>query len=284
VENFGSITSPARANGVYGFRPAAQTISNEGIIVTTSEEDSAGPLCRRIQDCALIWDLIKSNNASPLVTVPFNLKGLKIGILQGETQFEMGDVEALKATLTQKGAETTSFNIDGVFVAGMDINEHFHCHFKDDLEDYLSGLKNTTIKTLQDIIDFNNKHPQEERLDELSQDQLMRALDSKSYKKDPKYCSELKEKYRKIGKFHESFGFETLSKKHSFDILIGSDTLVQMTNYAGYPSLAIPLGKKPDGSLRQILVGGRPGQEQQMLSIAQVLQDGPFQRVPPTLQ
>ena len=45
VENFGSITSPARANGIYGFRPAAETISNEGIIVTTSDEDSAGQNC-----------------------------------------------------------------------------------------------------------------------------------------------------------------------------------------------------------------------------------------------
>ena len=62
--------------------------------------------------------------------------------------------------------------------------------FKPDLEDYLSTLRNTSIRTLQDVVNFNIQNSRAERFDELNQDVLLAGLQSKNYKMIPNSAQE----------------------------------------------------------------------------------------------
>ncbi len=52
----GSVRVPSSVEGLYGLRPSLRLVSQSGIIPLAPFQDTAGPLCRAVQDCALLMD------------------------------------------------------------------------------------------------------------------------------------------------------------------------------------------------------------------------------------
>lgn len=52
----GSVRVPSSVEGLYGLRPSLRLVSQDGIVPLSHNQDTAGPLCRQIQDCALLMD------------------------------------------------------------------------------------------------------------------------------------------------------------------------------------------------------------------------------------
>ncbi|MFT4174060.1 MAG: amidase family protein [Rhodocyclaceae bacterium] len=52
----GSVRVPSAVEGLYGLRPTLRLLSQDGIVPLAHGQDTAGPLCRQIQDCALVMD------------------------------------------------------------------------------------------------------------------------------------------------------------------------------------------------------------------------------------
>lgn len=52
----GSIRVPAAIQGLFGLRPSLRLISQSGIIPHTISRDTAGPMCRAVEDCAILMD------------------------------------------------------------------------------------------------------------------------------------------------------------------------------------------------------------------------------------
>jgi len=87
TETRGSIVSPARRNGLSALRPTFGRVSRHGGMVLAWTMDKAGPMCRSIEDCALVFQAI--HGASELdpssITTPFDfqrspdLASLRIG-------------------------------------------------------------------------------------------------------------------------------------------------------------------------------------------------------------
>ncbi|HUF76342.1 MAG TPA: amidase [Longimicrobiales bacterium] len=87
TETRGSIVSPARRCGLSALRPTFGRVSRHGGMVLAWSMDKVGPLCRTIEDCALVFEAI--HGASELdpasVTTPFaferepDLAALRIG-------------------------------------------------------------------------------------------------------------------------------------------------------------------------------------------------------------
>ena len=58
-ETNGSITSPARTCGVVGFRPTFGRVPRTGAMALSWTTDKLGPICRSVEDCALVFDAIQ---------------------------------------------------------------------------------------------------------------------------------------------------------------------------------------------------------------------------------
>ncbi len=102
TETLGSIVSPSSRCGVAGLRPTYGRVSRYGAMALSWTMDKVGPICRSIEDCALVLDAIYGADGrdETSLDVPFNwtpdtnISKLKIGYLK--TEFESGTDEPRK--------------------------------------------------------------------------------------------------------------------------------------------------------------------------------------------
>jgi Asp-tRNA(Asn)/Glu-tRNA(Gln) amidotransferase A subunit family amidase len=97
TETLGSIVSPSSRCGVTGLRPTYGRISRYGAMALSWTMDKIGPICRGVEDCALVLDALYGPDGRDLTVgdAAFNwnparpLAKMRIGFLQKE--FEQGD-------------------------------------------------------------------------------------------------------------------------------------------------------------------------------------------------
>jgi len=90
-ETLGSIVSPSTRCGVTGLRPTFGRVSRAGCMSLAYTMDKLGPLCRSVEDCALVFAAIHGRDPAdpPSVTRPFDwpsrvpVKSLKVGYVEG---------------------------------------------------------------------------------------------------------------------------------------------------------------------------------------------------------
>jgi Asp-tRNA(Asn)/Glu-tRNA(Gln) amidotransferase A subunit family amidase len=90
TETLGSIVSPSIACGTTGLRPTYGRISRYGAMALSWTMDKIGPICRGVEDCALVLNTVygpdghdRSVGADPLHWEPRKpLKSLKVGVYQ----------------------------------------------------------------------------------------------------------------------------------------------------------------------------------------------------------
>ena len=91
TETLGSIVSPSTTCGATGLRPTFGRVSKHGAMALSWSMDKIGPLCRTVEDCAIIFDAIRGSDGKDLsvIDAPFNYNGkgdgkkLKIGYVKG---------------------------------------------------------------------------------------------------------------------------------------------------------------------------------------------------------
>ncbi|MFC1634221.1 amidase [Planctomycetota bacterium] len=89
-ETWGSIVSPSTICGVTGLRPTFGRVSRYGAMALSWSMDKLGPMCRTVEDCAVVFNAIYGPDGKDVTVVdlPFNwdascdLKGLKVGYLK----------------------------------------------------------------------------------------------------------------------------------------------------------------------------------------------------------
>ena len=92
TETRGSIISPSAVNGVVGLRPTYGRISRYGAMALSWTMDKIGPMCRSVEDCALVFNAIYGPDGrdDTVVDAPFvynadvPLSKLRIGFLKAE--------------------------------------------------------------------------------------------------------------------------------------------------------------------------------------------------------
>ncbi|HTR39758.1 MAG TPA: amidase [Bryobacteraceae bacterium] len=90
TETGGSIVAPSTRCGVYGTRPSFGRVSRHGVMTLAWSLDKAGPICRGVEDCALVLDALQGPDGKDLTatSVPFNwnasidVRKLKVGYLK----------------------------------------------------------------------------------------------------------------------------------------------------------------------------------------------------------
>src|SRR5581483_10326449 len=66
TETRGSIITPASICGVVGLRPTYGRVSRHGAMALSWTMDKIGPICRGVEDCALVFDVIRGSDGRDL--------------------------------------------------------------------------------------------------------------------------------------------------------------------------------------------------------------------------
>ncbi len=194
TETDGSIVCPSSSNGLAGIKPTVGLVSRSGIIPISHTQDGAGPMCRTIRDAATLLSALTGVDPGDSATAasagkshtdytqfcdPNGLKGARIGVARKYFGFSDA-VDALMEqaldAMKQQGA--TLIDPSDIETLGrFDESELliFMYELKADLNTYLAGLgANAPVRTLKDIIDFNERNHQKE-LQHFGQDLFVKA-------------------------------------------------------------------------------------------------------------
>jgi len=127
TETLGSITSPSTRNGVSGLRPTYGRVSRDGVMSLSWSMDKVGPLCRSIEDCAIVFDAIRGSDEADITTIDIgfeydpniDIRQLKVGYLEKEIEKDTtvsGDnVRKVLAVLDSLGVQRTPIHLPTKF-------------------------------------------------------------------------------------------------------------------------------------------------------------------------
>ncbi len=82
----GSIRIPSAACGLVGLKPAIGEISTDGVVPLSRTMDHVGPLCRSVEDAALVYHALagyERSGALSTVESRANARGMRVGLLGG---------------------------------------------------------------------------------------------------------------------------------------------------------------------------------------------------------
>ncbi len=109
TETWGSIVSPSTRCGTTGLRPTYGRVSRTGAMALSWSMDKIGPICRTVEDCAIVFNVISGPDGKDetLYDLPFNydpnikLSKLRIGYLKTDFDSVKGDHVNNDATLAK---------------------------------------------------------------------------------------------------------------------------------------------------------------------------------------
>jgi aspartyl-tRNA(Asn)/glutamyl-tRNA(Gln) amidotransferase subunit A len=122
----GSIRLPASFTGTVGYKPTYGLISRSGVVAMASSTDVIGPLTTRVEDAALVIDVMAAQDELDSTTIPrdergyvvpvADLTGKKIGVIkeymgEGLQPGVRAQIEAATEKLAQAGAEITELSL-----------------------------------------------------------------------------------------------------------------------------------------------------------------------------
>ena len=274
TETDGSIICPASANGLVGIKPTVGLVSRSGIIPISAVQDTAGPMARTVADAAALLggmtgrdSLDETTAGSPVPTDlgrhlgnpgAADVSGLRIGIgrqfLERDGRVDAVMEEAIEA-LRSLGAEI----VDPVEIAHrQEVGRHEYeamlYEFKAGLNAYLAALGDEApVKTLADIIAFNEAHAAEE-MPYFGQEILIEAEG-----KGPLTEDAYRQARETANRLSREEGLDAALAEHRLDAILGPSggpawvtDLVHGDTFsvgssgaaavAGYPNVTVPAG------------------------------------------
>jgi amidase len=235
TETDGSIVCPSSANGLAGIKPTVGLLSRSGIIPISHTQDTPGPMCRTVRDAAtLLGALTGVDPEDPATTVssgksqtdytqycdPNGLKGARIGV--GRKFFGFSEaVDKLMEQALEVMKKEGAILVDPADIATRGkFNDSestiFEYELKADLNAYLARLGSSApVKTLKDIIDFNEKNRHKE-MPYFGQDFFV-----KSESKGPLTEKEYVDALAKCRQFARDEGIDALMEKNNLDAIVG---------------------------------------------------------------
>src|SRR5213595_1683162 len=201
TETDGSITGPSAVENVFGLKPTLGLISQDGIIPISHQQDSAGPMARSVSDVAILLGIMQSpqTDYAPLLQRGA-LKGKRIGRdvrffdysyygsgIPGD-ELTVAFAENALSVMASLGAKIVNTDTGDVLAYNGDEFTALLYEFRAQIGDYLQSLSKTDMRTLADLIAFNNAHcPQE--LVYYDQDLFLLAEQFVGYPNDLKYIA-----------------------------------------------------------------------------------------------
>jgi amidase len=278
TETDGSIVCPSSACGIVGIKPTLGLVSRSGIIPIAHSQDTAGPMARTVRDAAIILNALSGIDTRDATTMvnrsrgqidytrfldPNGLRGARIGVARAKF-FGYSDVtdklvnDAIDAMKAQGAVIVDPANIETAGKFDDSELDVLLYELKADLNAYLAGLGPTApVRTLQNIIDFNENHRAQE-MSWFGQELFIQAQ-AKGPLTDKKYRDALAKDLR----MSRTDGIDATMKKYKLDAIVaptgGPAWVTDPVNgdhftgasstpaaVAGYPNINVPAGYSHD--------------------------------------
>jgi amidase len=273
TETDGSIVCPSSANGLVGIKPTVGLVSRNGIIPISHTQDGAGPMCRTVRDAATVLGALTGVDNEDSATAASQgksytdysqflnvdgLRGARIGVVRKTFGFKEAVDKVMESALEAMKKEGAIL-VDPVEIetAGKWSETEltvFMYELKADLNAYLArpGFS-APVKTLKDIIEFNEKN-REKEMPYFGQDFFLKA-ETKGPLSEKEYIEALEKNHQLARKE----GIDATMEKHNLDALVGPTggpawltDLVDGDHFgggssaaaavAGYPNITVPAG------------------------------------------
>ena len=311
TETDGSIVSPSNNCSLVGIKPTLGLASRSGIIPIAHSQDTPGPMCRTVADAATLLAAMSGPDPSDPATKeagargargyekfldPKGLQGARIGVprkvLFGQNAAADRIVERALEDMKKLGAVIVDpADIETANAFEKTELEVLLYEFKTDLSKYLASLPNARVRTLKDLIEFNEKNRDRE-MPYFGQELFVQA-EKKGPLTEKAYREALEANVRNSRKE----GIDKTMDKHKLDALVAPTssppTLIDLVNgdygvngsstipaVAGYPDITVPAGYDfglPVG----ISFFGRAWSEPTLIRIAYAYEQATRHRKPP---
>jgi amidase len=311
TETDGSIVCPSSANGIVGIKPTLGLVSRAGIIPIAHSQDTAGPMARTVRDAAVLLGALVGVDDRDVATAEAarrgasdytrfleadGLRGARIGVVRKSFGFNPRVdrlMEDALAEMVRRGA----ILVDPAEIphAGEYDDSELEVllfELKADLAAYLQALGPAApVKTLADVIAFNEAHRAEE-MPYFGQELFLKAEE-----KGPLTTPAYREALEKNQRLSRAEGIDAVMDQHRLDALVAptggpawTTDLVNGDHFsggsstapavAGYPNINVPVG-----SIYGLPVGisfiGRAWSEPTLLKLAFAFEQATHFRRPP---
>ena len=259
TETDGSIVCPSSHNAVAGLKPTVGLVSQAGVIPISHSQDTVGPMCRSVTDTAIVLRALRSPFGEVVghrlprdyttALRPGALRGARIGVDRRHFSGDDADdalnrvAERAFAMLAELGA-TLIDPIEPVDASSIDDDEQtvLYAEFKAGMDAYLTGLRKTRIRTLADVIAFNDAHCEDElaffgqEIFEVAQ--ATDGLDEPGYREARARCLAAT----------RANGIDRILARDRLDAIVGPGYGVSsVPAVSGYPAVSVPTGLTDDG-------------------------------------
>jgi amidase len=262
TETDGSVVCPAGNNLVVGLKPSLGLLSQDGIIPIAHSQDTAGPMTRTVVDAAILLAVMqrgfRGGNGSAHLDddgAGFHrrrgLRKVRIGVDRRYFTPEYGGEPDLVAVAEEGLEALASLGATLVDTDTGDPLAYFDAEttvllveFKAQIAEYLGGLRNTSMRTLADLIAFNIAHCAEE-MKYFGQELFELSEATSGDVNDPAYlvAREL------CVRLARTEGIDAALRRDRLHALVAPTYSFASTPaaVAGYPNISIPVGLTPEG-------------------------------------
>lgn len=261
-ETRGSIVSPSTRCGATAIRPTFGRVSRYGAMALAWTMDKLGPICRRVEDCAMVLDTIRgADGRDPTARdVPFNwdaeasLQGLRIGYLEAAFHAEREDAEWRALDL-----RTLDVLRDlGVRLVPVELPDELPI-------DAMRIILNAEAAAAFDELTRSNR-------DDLLVRQIQNAWPNRfresRFIPAVEYIQANRLRTMAMGAFE--------ARLANVDVLVTptfAANVVLLTNLTGHPAAVVPNGFRPDGTPTSVSFIGKLWGEAEALTVAKAYQD-----------
>jgi len=273
TETDGSIVCPSSVCGVVGVKPTVGLVSRTGVIPISHSQDTPGPMARTVRDAAILLSVLAGTDPQDPATAESGgnaladytncldaggLAGARIGVARNYFDFQEA-VESLMRLALDAIARAGAALVDTTELSVVDQCQGaettvLQYELKADMAAYLARLgPDAPVKTLSDIIEFNDRHAEQE-MPYFGQDFFLKAV-----KKGPLTDYAYQEALAKCRRLSRSEGIDAVMDRHELqafvaptigpacvsDLINGDRWLGGSTTPAavsGYPSITVPAG------------------------------------------
>ncbi len=262
-ETWGSIVSPSTRCGVTGLRPTFGAVSRHGAMALSWTMDKLGPMCRSVEDCALVYDAIRGPDGRDrtVVDAPFDWRpdrdptGLRLGYVkrlfeeepeEDQAEWRGFDLATLE-TLERLGFELVPIELPELPVSA------------------LSFILSAEAAAAFDELTRSGR-------DDLLVRQIERAWPNvfRQARTIPavEYIQANRVRTLLLGEMDRLMRQVDLYVSPTY----GGDNLL-LTNLTGHPQVVLPNGFRADGTPTSITFTGRLFGEAELLAVAKAYQD-----------
>ncbi|GJN36885.1 hypothetical protein PR202_gb25821 [Eleusine coracana subsp. coracana] len=263
TETDGSILCPSSLNSVVGIKPTVGLTSRAGVIPISPRQDTVG--------YASCVKYIPEGGYLQFLKID-GLKGKRIGVPNGLFDFEDGTARQMVYrqhlnTMRKHGAVVIeNLEIENlVVIQNATISGEvvaLAAEFKLSLNAYLSDLTYSPVRSLAEVIAFNNAHPNEEMLKQFGQLIFLVAENTTGI------GSMQKAAIQQLNDLTTN-GVEKVMKEHRLDAIAAPDSsTASMFALGGFPAIAVPAGYDEQDAPFGISLGGLKGYEPRLIEIA----------------